>query len=233
MNVIRVRGLAWRRIDHWLEVDDAPQLNWKGRTIERVLCAHRLVVRRVDRVLGVPWAPQLNWKGRAIERMLGVGRLMMLPAKRLVPPPAARLNWKGRLIERVYTLRRMIPGRFVRIMFLVTNEVCCAAYGVVGKLRRRDRVRSVLQLSIISHKQFMVSRALRRHGLKADYFALNVGASTGILDVGYDYSLPAGVSPRKRRLLEVYTFGRCWRATMSSTLTSSRSSAPTAGNSTT
>ena len=82
----------------------------------------------------------------------------------------------------------------------------CAAppTGAVGKLRRRDRVRSVLQLSIISHKQFMVSRALRRHGLKADYFALNVGASTGILDVGYDYSFPASVSPRKRRLLEVY-----------------------------
>ena len=87
---------------------------------------------------------------------------------------------------------------------MLTNEVCCSAYEVAGRLRRRTRVRSVLQLSIISHKQFMVSRALRRHGIKADYFALNVGAATGILNIGYDYSLPAGVPPRKRRLLEVF-----------------------------
>ena len=99
-------------------VDDAPQLNWKGRTIERVLCAHRLVVSRIDRVLGVPWAPQLNWKGRGLERMFGVGRLMVLPVKRLVPPPSSRLNWKGRLIERAHALRRMLPGRLARTMFL-------------------------------------------------------------------------------------------------------------------
>ena len=166
--------------------------------------APRLFMGRVDRVLGVPWAPQLNWKGRGIERMHAVSRLLVSPIHRLPPPSLRHLNWKGRLLERVRAVWRQIVARFARWLFMLTNEVCCSAYEVAGRLRRRTRVRSVLQLSIISHKQFMVSRALRRHGIKADYFALNVGAATGILNIGYDYSLPAGVPPRKRRLLEVF-----------------------------
>jgi glycosyltransferase involved in cell wall biosynthesis len=117
---------------------------------------------------------------------------------------APQLNWKGRAIERLLRARRLLPAVLAPLLLFLTNETCYVAYRVYGALRRSDRVRSVLQLSIISHKQFMVSRALRRHGLKADYFALNVGPAAGILDVGYDYSIAADVAPRKRRLLEIY-----------------------------
>lgn len=111
-----------------------------------------------------------------------------------------QLNWKGRLIERALWLSR-VTARLVRT---VINEICYAGYAVVGRVQRRRRVRSVLQLSIISHKQFMLSRAMRRHGVTCDYFALNVGAEPGILDVGYDYCLKADLSPRTRRVLEVF-----------------------------
>ena len=79
------------RVNRMLGLPWAPELNWKGRSIERMLVVSRLIMRpvnrvrtapslfvgRVDRVLGLPAAPQLNWKGRAIERMLAVSRLII------------------------------------------------------------------------------------------------------------------------------------------------------------
>ena len=155
---------------------------------------------RLDRWLGLPPAPQLNWKGRLIERLIAVRRLLIGTIDQVVPTPPSQLNWKGRLIERSVALGFTVA----RLGRAVVNEACYLVYAALRLLRRHRRVRSVLQLSIISHKQFMVSRAMRRHGLKSDYFALNVGSKPGILDVGYDYCLKADVSPRKRRLLEVF-----------------------------
>jgi glycosyltransferase involved in cell wall biosynthesis len=69
---------------------------------------------------------------------------------------------------------------------------------VVGAVMRFFRttpqtVRSVLQVSFISHKQFMVTRALRKHGVKASFLALNT-TGNDILDFGYDYFVPDGIA---------------------------------------
>lgn len=115
-------------------------------------------------------------------------------------PSDASLNWKGRVVERLRASRQ-IPFRATRF---VVNEVCFAAYWVWGLLRRDDRVRSVLQMSIASSKPFMISRVLREQGLKSDYFAFNTNVASGILNIGWDYALPSSNGGLKRRMLEIY-----------------------------
>ena len=106
----------------------------------------------------------------------------------------------GRLRSMAFWVRRAdIVGSWV---FDAINVTCFLAYRIVGRLRRDDRVRSVLQLSILSHKPFMLSRVLRQEGLKSEYFALNTNIGKGILNMGWDYQLPAGIPWRKRRMLE-------------------------------
>lgn len=65
------------------------------------------------------------------------------------------------------------------------------------------RVKSVLHISLISHKQYMLSRVLRELGLKSDYFALNAEEESR-LNIGYDYNLPDGMGRLKRLALEIY-----------------------------
>lgn len=130
------------------------------------------------------------------------------------------LNWKGRIVERALhgaaTTKRAILYPFTFVFYFVVqhsgnaalavvNYICFSAYWVVFKLRGRPAaVRSVLQFSIISHKPYMLSRVLRRQGVKSEYFALNVGPKKGILDIGYDYAMAAQLEPGRRRLLEVF-----------------------------
>lgn len=121
------------------------------------------------------------------------------------------LNTKGALIEvawRIYSFLRYLPGRLWRLRFRfarwLVNSLCFATYWVISKPRRRTEVQSVLQFSIISHKPYMLSRELRRQGLKSEFFALNVPSKRGILDLGYDYGLPAALTPARRGLLEIF-----------------------------
>jgi hypothetical protein len=84
------------------------------------------------------------------------------------------------------------------------NAIFFELYSLRARLRRRTTVRSVLQLSIISHKPFMLSRVFRSQGLKSSYFALNMNVGGGILNVGWDYGLRAGIPPGRRKLLECF-----------------------------
>jgi len=156
-----------------------------------------------DRLIGLGdlSATGLNWKGRLVERVLALARLPMRQFDRLIEVNSGldRLNWKGRAIERWAGLKKS-PWL---IAFAALNAVGFNLYRMRARLRRR-RVRSVLQLSIDSHKPYMVSRALRAQGLKSDYFALNVRDQAGILSLGYDYALPVGVPTPRRRLLEAW-----------------------------
>ena len=116
-----------------------------------------------------------------------------------------RLNWKGRTIERARAIyHKLVRRTLARVASAVINETACTAYRLAGTFRRRTTVASVLQISILSHKPHMVSRALREEGLKSDCFMLNVGLDAGILSVGWDYSMAANLSPFKRWLLEHY-----------------------------
>jgi hypothetical protein len=140
---------------------------------------------RLDKRLQLTHDPRLNWRGRAVQRYLAI----KVRVWRRIP---TRASWIYR------------ADRIAAVIFRVLNETLFGCYRVAGSLRRHDRVRSVLQLSIVSHKPFMLSRLLRQQGLKADYFALNTNVGTGILNMGWDYQLPAGFGFRKRRMLE------CW-----------------------
>jgi hypothetical protein len=182
------------RLDRWLGAEDlhAAGLNWKGRAIQRMWLLKAKFrapvfhpVRRLDDRLGIGHIHglELNWKGRSIERAYAI--------------------W-FKLRARLRGLRDMIAlrSRLVNLFYGTINATGFAIYWTLGRLRRPTRVRSVLQLSILSHKPYMVSRALRDEGLKSDCFMLNVGVGKSILDVGWDYGLRADLSPRKRRLLE-------------------------------
>lgn len=58
--------------------------------------------------------------------------------------------------------------------------------------------RSVLHISYISHKQYMLSRLLRTHGIQSSYLAINTSDNDQLM-LGYDYAIPANIS-RLRRL---------------------------------
>lgn len=192
--------------DRLLGVGDlsAAGLNWKGRLIERASALARLPVARFDRWVQVNGRLEgLNWKGRAIERGLGLQqRLSPLRAfdRRVgIADKLHGLNWKGRAYERWIALAEC---RWL-VAFAILNRAGFALHRLRRLLRRR-RVRSVLQLSLDSHKPYMVSRALRAQGLKSDYFALNVSDKAGILNLGYDYALPPSQQTPRRRVIEAW-----------------------------
>ena len=104
------------------------------------------------------------------------------------------------------SLRRIVllRTRLTRAALWSIDSIACAAYWVADRVTARKEVRSVLHLAIVSHKPFMLSRAMRALGLKSSYLAMNVPASGSILNVGWDYRIPASISPWRRRVLESY-----------------------------
>ncbi|MGH9222117.1 MAG: hypothetical protein ACRD1W_22600, partial [Vicinamibacterales bacterium] len=94
--------------------------------------------------------------------------------------------------------------RVARAVLWPIDSLAFAIYWTVARVRDRSQVASVLHLGIVSHKPFMLSRAMRTAGMKSEYLAVNVPASGSILNVGWDYVLPAEVAPWRRRLLESY-----------------------------
>ena len=165
---------------------------------------------RLDALLGVSWGPSdatLNWRGRIIERSMRTwGRVQSVDELSGLSwnPSLLTVDWRTRLKQRwVRNLRRLAGVALVAGRSAV-NETAFRAYWVWTRLRRRTRVKSVLQLSIVSSKPWMISRVLRRHGLKSEYFALNTDIGSGILNIGCDYTLPNRTPPAKRRLLEVF-----------------------------
>ena len=60
-------------------------------------------------------------------------------------------------------------------------------------------VRSVCHVSLVSHKQFMLSRLARAHGIRGTFVAVNTSADAH-LQIGFDYEIPAGTHPLWRYL---------------------------------
>lgn len=60
-------------------------------------------------------------------------------------------------------------------------------------------VRSVCHVSLVSHKQYMLSRLARTHGLRGTFIAVNT-APGAHLEIGFDYHIPAGLHPLWRYL---------------------------------
>jgi len=86
---------------------------------------------------------------------------------------------------------------FNQLMGMLTRAAIRATFNAhQAQLRHKPptrTVRSVLQVSVMSTKPYMVSRVLRACGLRSDYYALNTDA--GHLNLGWDYSLPTSLSP--------------------------------------
>jgi glycosyltransferase involved in cell wall biosynthesis len=208
-------------------------LNWRGRLIERLLASGRLPSRwlatlhalvtkitgpildlidasldLIDASLNTRYVRSagLNWKGRLLERVFATRRLparLWAPLDSLLGLPSLRyssLNWKGRAAERIHAF----PKAAFKVVFGAMNEICFRVYWLVGRLKPRTQVRSVLQLSIASSKPYMISRVLRQQGLKSDYLAVNMHVASGTLKIGHDYSLPDSASPIKKRLIEAF-----------------------------
>jgi hypothetical protein len=65
--------------------------------------------------------------------------------------------------------------------------------------RPRPPVRSVVHVSLISHKQYMLSRLARNHGLKGTFLAINTYPDAH-LKIGFDYEVPMNMDPFRRFL---------------------------------
>lgn len=99
------------------------------------------------------------------------------------------MNSGSVLLKPVRFLGRLYSG-VVWFLFHPILLLCCGKRG-----KAPDRVRSVLHVSILSHKPYMLSRLMRQKGLRAEYLA--IGADVGWLKLGergYDYNIPTRLS---------------------------------------
>ena len=88
-----------------------------------------------------------------------------------------------------------------RHMPVVNNWVI--KFWLMFPVRKGSNVKSVLHISIISHKQYMITRVLRKKGIKSAFLALNTSGND-YLNIGYDYSIPINLGPVKRLLKSLY-----------------------------
>lgn len=70
---------------------------------------------------------------------------------------------------------------------------------------RAAKPKSVLHVSYISHKQYMLSRLLRAHGVDSAYLAINTTANDR-LNIGYDYTIPMATNPMRRLWMGIKLF---------------------------
>lgn len=71
-------------------------------------------------------------------------------------------------------------------------------------------VKSVVHISVMSHQQYYLVQAFRRHDVKSVFVALNTDPD-GRLNVGYDFGVPATLGPR---LSMFYRFVLFWGVVM-------------------
>lgn len=116
--------------------------------------------------------------------------------------------WARSLLQRkLHRLRAVLLHILKKAQHISFKVICLAAlllYRHISSINKKKLVvDSVLHISIISSKQYMLSRLLRRHGIRSAFLALNTDL-VDRLTLGYDYSIPFFIHPAKRRLLELY-----------------------------
>jgi hypothetical protein len=97
---------------------------------------------------------------------------------------------------------RAIGERVLRSMVAVISEALVAVLP-----KPVPPVRSICHVSLVSHKQFMLSRLARAHGLKGTFVAVNTSPGAH-LQIGFDYHIPAGTHPLWRYLRGAWYFWR-------------------------
>jgi hypothetical protein len=116
---------------------------------------------------------------------------------------ASSVAWRKllNLLRRIYYCVRhptvLVSGseklfRFsVGLVMGLVNYVVCFFYKCTDYFNKSKTIKSVLHVGVISHKAYMLSRGLRRHGIRS-------------LSIGYDYNLPYHISSSKRKLLGMF-----------------------------
>jgi hypothetical protein len=91
-------------------------------------------------------------------------------------------------------------------MSILARSVCRAgltAHRVSSAVSGPPRsVRSVLHVSLVSHKPFMLSRLFRDEGIHSEFLALNTDL-VDRLTLGYDHHLPYRLHPARRKAAEL------------------------------
>lgn len=106
------------------------------------------------------------------------------------------------------SLRRVgaVVKRLVAATVMASREPISDALLWLYRLKRSrhgEHVQSVLHVSIVSHKQYMLSRAMRARGVHAEFLALNTTGNDRLW-VGHDHAIPMGTGPIRRTLLGLY-----------------------------
>jgi hypothetical protein len=166
--------------------------------------ARRAVARMLARARALRAAATrmaVRWRGAiagARRFRAGVGRHEVLsprpheaPKAVLTPAVTAKAHaWLSILRHR----SRMLAERQIRRgMAGITEFVIWAVP------RPKPPIRSVAHVSLISHKQFMLSRLARNHGLKGTFVAINTYPNAH-LHIGFDYEVPMNMDPFLRYL---------------------------------
>lgn len=103
----------------------------------------------------------------------------------------------------------VLLGKCFRLSINILNKLFYYPLLAVYRLKRtlglqRKSVKSVLEVSVVSHKPRMLSLLFQRKGYKSKYFALNTEWACSWINQGYDYGLPCNLPPVRRAFLEMY-----------------------------
>lgn len=145
----------------------------------RVRRRARHEARRVVNWLKLGYVRVKNGLSELLRRMLAVRNVVGHARNSL------RESWRGMV--------RSAPARVI--------PAAAEIWRVVRPPRKQ--LRSVLHVSIISHQQFIITRALRAHGVKSDFLALNTSPND-ILNIGYDYHVQMSGSKYATRWKRLY-----------------------------
>jgi len=92
----------------------------------------------------------------------------------------------------------------IRLINIIRAAIANSTIVIATVLSKRPRrLRSVIHVSLTSHKQYMLSRLLRRRGIKSAFLAVNTSKADR-LGIGNDYRIPIDMPALRRKLYSMW-----------------------------
>jgi glycosyltransferase involved in cell wall biosynthesis len=142
---------------------------------------------------------------RFVRRVASEGpRAAVTPLSRYLRAIVARVVLRVRRLAAKTSPSYLWPRVRYRAIASTEREVR-ALVGFITELvirvvpKPKPPIRSVVHVSLISHKQYMLSRLARDHGLKGTFVAINTYPGAH-LKIGFDYEVPMHMPPLLRYL---------------------------------
>ncbi|CAA7619092.1 hypothetical protein MTBLM5_30015 [Magnetospirillum sp. LM-5] len=115
---------------------------------------------------------------------------------------------RNRIIRGVWMLRHpaslaLLIAETLHVLIRPLIRPLAAWIGFNIYRHKPRELRSVLQVSLSSHKQYMLSRLLRRHGIRSSFLAVNT-TKNDRLTIGYDYSVPMNTNALFREIISAW-----------------------------